>query len=267
MRQWSHQQRIKVQRAMMQQGHQTLAEIAKEIRKLMNGKATGESGIVAELLKAGCQYLVDRLGSLFRRVWEEETVPGDWRSGVVIPLHKKGDKMNLDNYRGITLMDVVGKVFSGIIRNRIERAFQDKIAEEQAGFRKGRGCVDQAYSLAQTVLKRLEKQKDTFLCFVDLKKAYDSVWRDGLFRKMEQEGVPLKLVRLVRAWYHGVSVRVRVNNVLSSSFVTKVGVRQGDKYLVTFALQHLHQWYCAESEGRWSWWRVGRLKNSCLALC
>ena len=90
---------------------------------------------------------------------------------------------------------------------------------------KGRGCVDQAYSLAQTVLNRLEKQKGTFLCFVDLKKAYDSVWRDGLFRKMEQEGVPLKLVR---AWYHGVSVRVRVNDVLSSSFVTKVGVRQGD---------------------------------------
>ena len=121
-------------------------------------------------------------------------------------MHKKGDKMNLDNYRGITLMDMVGKVFSGIVRNRIERVYMDKIAEEQGGFRKERGCIDQSYTSAQTVLKWMETQKDTYLCFIDLKKAYDSVWREGLFRKMEQEGVPVKLVRLVRVWYQGVSV-------------------------------------------------------------
>jgi hypothetical protein len=57
------------------------------------------------------------LENFFKRVWEEEIVPKDWLSGVVIPLHKKGDKMNLYNYRGITLMDVMGKVFSGIVRN------------------------------------------------------------------------------------------------------------------------------------------------------
>jgi hypothetical protein len=102
----------------------------------VNGKAAGESGIVAEFLKAGTPLLVGRLESLFKRVWEEETVPNDWRSGVVIPLHKKGDKMNLDNYRGITLMDVVGKVFSGIVRNRIERVFMDKM---EALGRKGDG--------------------------------------------------------------------------------------------------------------------------------
>jgi hypothetical protein len=199
----------------------TRAEIRREIVRLVNGKAAGESGIVAEFLKAGTPLLVGRLESFFKRVWEEEIVPKDWLSGVVIPLHKKGDKMNLDNYRGITLMDVVGKVFSGIVRNRIERVFMDKIAEEQGGFRKERGCVDQSYTLAQTVLKRLEKKKDTYLCFIVLKKAYDSVWREGLFRKMEQEGVPVKLVRV---WYQRVNVKVRVNDVLSSSFETKVGV-------------------------------------------
>jgi hypothetical protein len=67
-----------------------------------------------------------------------------------------------------------------------------------------------------------------YLCFIDLKKVYDSVWRERLFRKMEQEGVPVKLVRQVRVWYQGVSVKVKVNDVLSSSFETKVGVRQGD---------------------------------------
>jgi hypothetical protein len=60
----------------------------------------------------------------------------DWRSRVVIPLHKKGNKMNVENYKGISLMDVVGKVFSGIVRNQLERVFMGKIAEEQEGFRK-----------------------------------------------------------------------------------------------------------------------------------
>ena len=56
-------------------------------------------------------------------------------------------------------MDVVGKVFSGILRDRLEKFYEGKIVEEQAGFRKGRGCVDQGYTLAQVVLKRLEIQK------------------------------------------------------------------------------------------------------------
>jgi hypothetical protein len=64
---------------------------------------------------------------LFKRVWEEKTVPNDCLSGVVIPL---------DNYMGITLIDVVGEVLSDIVRNRIERVFPDKIVEKQGGFRK-----------------------------------------------------------------------------------------------------------------------------------
>jgi hypothetical protein len=93
----------------------------------------------------------------------------------VITFHQTGKKMNLDNYWGITLMDMVGKVFSGIVSNRIERVFNCKIAEKQGGSRKERRCVDQSYSLAQTVLKRMEKQNDIYLCFIDPKKAYDIV--------------------------------------------------------------------------------------------
>ena len=90
-------------------------------------------------------------------------MPKDWECGVVVPLFKKGDRMDLDNYRGITLMDVVGKVFSGILRERLENWYDGLIVEEQAGFRKGRGCVDQGYTLAQVVFKRLEVQKKTFV--------------------------------------------------------------------------------------------------------
>ena len=154
-------------------------------------------------------------------------MPADWEVGIVIPLYKKGDKMDLNNCRGITLMDVVGKLFGSIMRGRLERWYSEgRIAEEQAGFRKGRGCMVQGYSLSQVVLKRLEMQKMTYLCFVDLRKAYDSVWGEGLFRKLEEGGTPNKLVRLIRMWYG--NGKVRVNDAESDWFETKVGVRQGD---------------------------------------
>ena len=183
---------------------------------------------MAEMLKVGGVLVEEMLFKFFGRVWREGEVPKDWERGIVMPLFKKGDRMDLDNYRGITLMDVVGKVFSGILRDRLERFYEGKIVEEQAGFRKGRGCADQGYTLAQVVLKRLNVQKNTFLCFVDLKKAYDSVWREGLFVRMVEDGVPSKLLNLVKRWYKNIDVRVRINDVDSEWFQSKVGVRQGD---------------------------------------
>ena len=121
----------------------SLEEVIKCLNKLKSGKAAGSSGIVAEMLKAGGQLVAEKLWKFFGRVWDEVEVPKDWESRIVMPLFKKGDRMDLDNYRGITLMDVVGKVFSGgILRDRLQKFYEGKIVEEQAGFRKGRGCVD-----------------------------------------------------------------------------------------------------------------------------
>ena len=79
--------------------------------------------------------------------------------------------------------------------------------------------IDQSYTLVQTVLKILEKQKSTYLCFIDPKKANDSAWRIGLFSKMEQKGVSVKLVKLVRLYYQGVSVKVESFGFMNSCIV------------------------------------------------
>jgi hypothetical protein len=100
-------------------------EIRDLIKKMKNNKAAGCSGIVAEMLKAGGQFLETRLLSLFKSIWSKEVMPADWEVGIVIPLYKKGDKMDLNNYRGITLMDVVGKLFGSIMRGRLERWYSE----------------------------------------------------------------------------------------------------------------------------------------------
>ena len=87
-----------------------LTKISRCIRKLKNNKTGGSDGLVGELLKYEGSGMVNLLQLLFSVVWREEVVPPQWREGLIVNLFKKGDKEDPGNYRGITLLSVVGKV-------------------------------------------------------------------------------------------------------------------------------------------------------------
>ena len=87
-------------------------EIAKCVRKLKINKTGGSDGIVGELLKYGGSGMVDLLEQLFSVIWQEEIVPRQWRDGLIVNIFKKGDREDPGNYRVITLLSVVGKVFN-----------------------------------------------------------------------------------------------------------------------------------------------------------
>ena len=96
---------------------------------------------------------------------------------------KKGDKEDTGNYRGITLLSVVGKVFCKI--RLVERLDRGGILHEgQAGFRVNRSCMDNVFTLNELVQGRLRENKRTYAFFLDVQKAYDTVWRDGLWLKL-----------------------------------------------------------------------------------
>ena len=107
--------------------------------------------------------MVDLLHQLFKVVWHEETVPKQWREGLIVNLFKKGDKEDPGNYRGITLLSVVGKVFCKVINNRLVQYLDcgGKLHEGQTGFRVGRSCMDNAYVLNEVVQGRLKEGKVT----------------------------------------------------------------------------------------------------------
>ena len=92
---------------------------------------------MGELLKYG---MVDLLEQLFSVIWQEEIVPRQWRNGLIVHIFKKGDRENPGNYRGITLLSVVGKVFCKILNNRLVQCLDKEGAlhEGQAGFRLNR---------------------------------------------------------------------------------------------------------------------------------
>ena len=116
-------------------------EIAKCLRNLKIG---GSDRIVGKLLKYGGSGMVDLLEQLFSFIWQEEIVPRQWREGFIGNIFKKGDREDHANYRSITLLSVVGKVFCKILNNRLVQCLAKKGAlhEGQAGFRINRSCID-----------------------------------------------------------------------------------------------------------------------------
>ena len=123
-----------------------------------------------------------------------------WREGLIVSLFKKGDKEDPGNYRGITLLSVVGKVFCKIVNDRLVQYLDksSKIHEGQAGFRAGRCCIDNIYTLNELIQGHLKEGKKTFSFFLDIQKAYDSVWRNGLWLKLWNMGVKGKMWRVIK---------------------------------------------------------------------
>jgi len=134
--------------------------------------------------------------AFLRCIWRKEKVPVDWKKAVIVPLHKKKDKMDCNNYRGISLLSHSSKVYSGIILSRLRRRTDEILAEEQAGFRAGLSTVDQIYKLRQLAEKGTEFNEEMYICYIDFKKAFDSIWRDGLWRVMRNMNYPEKIIRI-----------------------------------------------------------------------
>ncbi|TWW62340.1 hypothetical protein D4764_04G0009870 [Takifugu flavidus] len=126
-------------------------EVAEVVKKLLGGKAPGVDEIPPEFLKALDVVGLSWLTRVCNIAWTSGAVPLDWQTGVVVPLSKKGDRRVCSNYRGITLLSLLGKVYSGVLERRVRRIDEPQIQEEQCGFRPGRGTVDQLYTLSRVL--------------------------------------------------------------------------------------------------------------------
>ncbi|TWW80933.1 hypothetical protein D4764_01G0007480 [Takifugu flavidus] len=142
--------------------------------------------------------------------WTSRAVPLDWQTGVVVPLFKKGDRRVCSNYRGITLLSLPGKVYSGVLERRVCRIVEPRIQGEQCGFRPGRGTVDQLYTLSRVFEGAWEFAQPVHMCFEGLEKAFDRVPRGVLSGVLREYGVSGLLIRAVRSLYDRCQSLVRI---------------------------------------------------------
>ena len=204
----------------------TLTEIKKALTKIKSGKAPGPDNIPPEAMKTDPDVTAEVMISLLQKVWEKN-VPKDWRKDFIVKLPKKGDLSNCQNWRGIQLLSLPSKSLTRIILERIKTAGDEKLREEQAGFRTGRSCADQITTLRIIVEQSLECQSPLYINFIDFKKAFDMIDRTTIWNVMKHYGLPQKIINIIRSLYEATVCQVIHDSELSPPFAVSSGVRQG----------------------------------------
>jgi len=109
-------------------------EVREVIKELRNNKAPGGDNICAEMVKYGGDKLIQLIYKLIKDVWRQEVMPKEWTMTIICPMHKKGDKTDYQNYRGISILSVIYKVFAKILAKRLRPYTEQIIGDYQCGF-------------------------------------------------------------------------------------------------------------------------------------
>jgi len=205
----------------------TMEELMNAIKTSKNRKATGADQINMELLKYGGLLLHLRILHLINQCWLESKIPATWQTAQIISLFKKGDRNNCENYRGISLLNAIYKIYSRVINNRLKSITEAIIGEEQHGFRKGRSTNDNVFIIKQIIEKRREFNLETHIAFIDFEKAFDRVDRNKLFEIMEKRGYPKHLIRAVKSMYTNTNITIKMQSHESKPIKTNQGLKQG----------------------------------------
>jgi len=203
-----------------------LDEITEVMHKLKAGKAAGIDTLVNEIFKHGGEGISVATWKLCDELFRLERIPKDWARGLIFPIYKDGDPRSPDNYRGITLLSVVGKIYTSVLNQRIVRCHH-VLSEEQAGFRAQRSTVDHIFALTEMLRWRRKRRLQTHCCFLDIRKAYDTLWRDGLWKRLIEVGLRGKMWRVLKNLCEVVESSVLVGAQRTEWFGLDVGLRQG----------------------------------------
>ena len=202
-------------------------EVEAAVKSLKPGKSAGVDNIPAELLQAGGETMIDVLLNICNKIWQTGEWPTPWTQSLVITLPKKGNLLQCQNYRTISLISHASKVMLKILLNRLTPQAEMIIAEEQAGFRPGRSTTEQIFSLRILCERYLQHQQDLFHVFVDFKKAFDRVWHAALWSTMKLYNINANLIKVIESLYSKATSAVYYNGSVGEWFRTTVGVRQG----------------------------------------
>ena len=205
-----------------------MEELEAAIKELKNGKSPSLDQIANEMLRSLSLSLKRVLLKLFNGCLEIGCYP--WNNSVTTVLHKKGSTENPDNYRAITLGSCIGKLYSSILLNRLA-TFRSKVCPDtanQQGFTKGGQTNDHVMVLKTIIEKYVKKKKQRVVaCFVDYRKAFDTVCRVALLKKLAHMGVAGGFFACISDMYGNSKTAIKLSGMVSESFLVRIGTEQG----------------------------------------
>ena len=203
-------------------------EINRAIQKMKSNRSAGIDGIPAELWKfADLDHL---LVKLFSCISETGHVPEIWNTAMIVPIHKKGEISDPANYRGISLLVGLSKIYSSVLNHRLLKwaSANDFFCDVQNGFRPARSTIDSIFTLHTAVTKEFSMGRTIYCAFVDFMKCFDSIPRSLLFQKLLTSGISWNFVEKLKNLYRNIKAKVRCqDNRLTCDFECPAGVRQG----------------------------------------
>ena len=215
-------------------------EIRNALKKMKKNKAPGEDNIVIEAVKIGGDRLLENIKELFNLCLHQSETPTRWQNALTILLHKKGDPTDLENYRPISLLNHLYKLFTRIITDRLETKLDFYQPKEQAGFRKNFGTNDHLHCIKGIIEKSIEYNRPLVLAFVDFRKAFDTIEFNSIMKALEESRIDYRYSRLIKNIYNNATMTVRLHKDTKCIKINR-GIRQGDTLspkLFTAVLEH-----------------------------
>ncbi len=221
----------------------SVEEVEAVLLKMHNGRMAGPDGFRGELFKGAYEEipvedgkvkhdftLSEDLSVLLSAVFKSGCVPPVWCSALLTAVFKKGDMNDLDNYRGIAVGSVMGKMLSMLLDARLSSYCEQHgyRAEGQAGFRHNRRTSDHVFVLKHLIDKHRLNGSHLFVCFVDFRKAYDLVRRDLLMRCLREIGLHGSMLETIVSMYWDAPMATKLGGQVGQPFASTRGVKQGD---------------------------------------
>ena len=209
----------------------TEKEVTNAIAKLKNNKTPGLDEISNEMLKNLTIPAKALITKVFNNILLSGMYPNKWNKGYVTAIHKSKTTTDPNNYRCLTINSSFGKLFNRILNERLTSYLEKHqiISPCQIGFQTKKQTSDHIYTL-HTIVKKYTKmyKKKLYACFIDLKKAFDTVWHSGLMYKLQMIGISSNFYRIIKCMYTENEVCMKFKDQITDFFTSTIGVKQGD---------------------------------------
>ena len=209
----------------------TIEETEAVLQRLQNGKSPGPDNIFTDMLKNAGEEMTKAIHNLFQMSWETSKVPDKWKEAEVKFLRKSGKKSYHDAsaYRPISLTSCLCKCLERLITHRLYGFVEHfgLLDDEQEGFRRFRGTTDALLRLTQNIFNGFNQKEHTAALFIDLEKAYDSVWREGLMFKLRKLGLTGRVWKWINSFLTSRHALISMGGKKGTCFATNIGLPQG----------------------------------------
>jgi hypothetical protein len=218
-------------------------KVSKLISNLNGKRSAGPDGISNYLIKRLSTTFVGRLTRVLRACLHLQYFPTPWKSAKIIPIFKKGESSDPANYRPISLVNCFGKILERLVLENLQSEMQalNLLPVYQTGFRAKHSCLDAAAVFRDMVIHSRARKEHTAVCLLDIRKAFDSVWVDGLCWKLGNFGISRQVCGIITSFLSERTATVSVGKGISSQFSIERGVPQG-----TVLGPHLYNLFVAD---------------------